>query len=101
MGDAEAGHPSQEEEGRDGASTDSSSCLGAGNAGSNTTADHIEVLTGAIAQVPGAHRRILLIRSDGAGACHGLPDWLAEQDQHRLTSPSRAITDAVMKDRAR
>jgi hypothetical protein len=47
-----------------------------GNAGSNTTADHIEVLTAAIAQVPAAHRRKLLIRADGAGASHGLLDWL-------------------------
>ena len=47
-----------------------------GNAGSNTTADHIEVLTAAIAQVPAAHRRKLLVRADGAGASHGLLDWL-------------------------
>ncbi len=47
-----------------------------GNAGSNTTADHIEVLTAAIAQVPAAHRKKLLIRADGAGASHGLLDWL-------------------------
>lgn len=46
-----------------------------GNAGSNTTADHIEVLTAAIAQVPASHRRKLLIRADGAGASHGLLDW--------------------------
>ncbi len=39
-----------------------------GNAGSNTAADHIAVLTAAIAQVPAAHRRKLLIRADGAGA---------------------------------
>ena len=47
-----------------------------GNAGSNTTADHIEVLTAAIAQVPASYRRKLLIRADGAGASHGLLDWL-------------------------
>ena len=47
-----------------------------GNAGSNTTADHIEVVTAAIAQVPAAHRRKLLVRADGAGASHGLLDWL-------------------------
>jgi hypothetical protein len=52
--------------------------LRAGNAGSNTTADHIEVLTDAISQVPAAHRKRLLIRSDGAGASHGLLDWLTE-----------------------
>ncbi len=47
-----------------------------GNAGSNTTADHIEVLTAAIAQVPAGHRKKVLIRADGAGASHGLLDWL-------------------------
>ena len=47
-----------------------------GNAGSNTTADHIEVLGRAIAQVPASHRKKLLIRADGAGASHGLLDWL-------------------------
>jgi len=50
-----------------------------GNAGSNTAADHIEVLTDAIAQIPGTHRKRLLIRSDGACASHGLLDWLTEQ----------------------
>ena len=34
-----------------------------GNAGANTAADHIDVLGQAIAQVPGTHRRDLLIRS--------------------------------------
>lgn len=47
-----------------------------GNAGSNTTTDHLEVLTAAIAQVPAGHRKKLLIRADGAGASHGLLDWL-------------------------
>jgi hypothetical protein len=39
-----------------------------GNAGSNTAADHITVLTEAIAQIPDPHRRDLLITVDGAGA---------------------------------
>ncbi|MGH3802341.1 MAG: hypothetical protein ACRDTD_19835 [Pseudonocardiaceae bacterium] len=39
-----------------------------GNAGSNTASDHIEVLTEAIAQVPGRYRRDLLVTVDGAGA---------------------------------
>ena len=45
-----------------------------GNAGSNTAADHIAVLSAATAQVPAAHRRKLLIRADGAGASHELLD---------------------------
>jgi hypothetical protein len=54
-----------------------------GNAGANTAADHIQVLAAAIAQVPPAYRRRLLVRADGAGASHGLLDWLAAQDAKR------------------
>ena len=57
--------------------------LRTGRAGSNTAADHIEVLTEAIAQIPGKHRKDLLIRSDGAGASHELLDWLVAQGQVR------------------
>jgi hypothetical protein len=54
-----------------------------GNAGSNHAGDHIEVLTRAIAQVPAASRRRLLVRADGAGATHELLDWLTIQGQVR------------------
>ncbi|MFT4397870.1 transposase [Gordonia lacunae] len=54
-----------------------------GNAGSNTAADHIEVLGQAIAQIPAAHRREVLIRSDGAGASHDLLEWITEQNRVR------------------
>lgn len=54
-----------------------------GNAGSNTAADHIEVLADAIAQIPAAHRKQLLIRCDGAGASHQLLDWLSDQGKLR------------------
>jgi len=54
-----------------------------GNAGANTTADHLEVLAAAITQIPRSRRRDLLIRADGAGASHGLLDWLTEQNQIR------------------
>jgi Transposase DDE domain group 1 len=43
-----------------------------GRAGSNTAADHIEVLTEAIAQIPAPHRRRMLITCDGAGSTHAL-----------------------------
>jgi hypothetical protein len=55
-----------------------------GNAGSNTAADHIEVLRAALAQLPG-HRagtrpgRTVLVRVDGAGATHALLKWLVGQ----------------------
>ena len=54
--------------------------LRAGNAGSNTAADHITVARAALAQLPG-HRpgtrpgRKVLIRTDGAGASHKFLDW--------------------------
>jgi hypothetical protein len=57
--------------------------LRTGKAGSNTAADHIEVLGQAIAQVPAAQRKHLLIRSDGAGASHDLVDWLTDQNKIR------------------
>lgn len=47
-----------------------------GNAGSNTASDHIDVLDQAIAQIPAAHRRRLLITVDGAGASHALVNHL-------------------------
>jgi len=57
--------------------------LRTGRAGSNTAADHIEVLASAISQIPAAHRKRLLIRADGAGASHQLLDWLSEQGSVR------------------
>ena len=58
--------------------------LRAGNAGSNTAADHIAIAKDALAQLPG-HRpgsrpgRKVLIRTDGAGASHAFLDRLAGQ----------------------
>ena len=57
--------------------------LRTGKAGSNTATDHIEILADAIAQIPAAYRKDLLIRSDGAGGSHKLLDWLHEQGQVR------------------
>jgi len=66
-----------------------------GNAGSNTTADHIAVLTAAIAQVPAAHRRRMLIRADGAGASHGLIEWLTQLGTTRGRSVEYSVGFAV------
>jgi hypothetical protein len=58
--------------------------LRAGNAGSNTAADHIAIARQALAQLPG-HRpgtragRNILIRTDGAGASHAFLTWLHGQ----------------------
>ena len=55
-----------------------------GNAGSNTSADHITVVKAALAQLP-AHRRgqrpgrKVLIRTDGAGGTKALIEWLTGQ----------------------
>ena len=54
-----------------------------GNAGANTTADHITVLGAAISQVPSKYRRDLLVRADGAGCTHGFLDWLVAHNQIR------------------
>ncbi|MGH3804507.1 MAG: hypothetical protein ACRDTD_31090 [Pseudonocardiaceae bacterium] len=58
-----------------------------GSAGSNTTADHVEVRTQAIAQPPARYRRDLLITVDGAGASHGLIDHITTLD----ASPWRRV----------
>jgi hypothetical protein len=56
-----------------------------GNAGANTAADHLTVLADAIAQIPTAHRRHLLIRGDSAAATHAVLDWLTGQNTQRRT----------------
>jgi hypothetical protein len=70
-----------------------------GNAGSNTVSDHIDVLTAAIAQLPAASRRKILVRADGAGASHGLLDWLtglgAKPGRSVEYSVGFAITETV------
>jgi len=43
-----------------------------GSAGSNTVADHLQVLADAIGALPPAFRRRLMVTADGAGASHGL-----------------------------
>jgi hypothetical protein len=76
-----------------------------GNAGSNHAGDHIEVLTRAIAQLPGEYRRNLLIRLDGAGATHELLDWLTAFGQVRgrqveysvgFPTKNNAVTSAMV-----
>jgi Transposase DDE domain group 1 len=61
-----------------------------GCAGSNTTADHIEVLTAAIAQIPARHRRDLLITCDGAGASKDLLHHISG-----LNRPGRRVEYSV------
>ncbi len=61
--------------------------LRCGSAGSNTVVDHLEVLEAAIAALPSAFRRRLMVTCDGAGASHGLIarlDALAGRPGHQL-----------------
>ena len=55
--------------------------LRAGNAGSNTVADHKTVIRAALAQLPGGHARgkKVLVRIDGAGGTHELLAWLTRR----------------------
>lgn len=58
-----------------------------GSAGSNTAADHLEVLAASITALPPAFRRRLMVSCDGAGASHGLIarlDELASRPGHHL-----------------
>jgi len=48
-----------------------------GNAGSNTAADHISGLPAALAQVPAAFRRQVIVRLDRAGASHAFIEHMA------------------------
>jgi hypothetical protein len=57
-----------------------------GNSGSNTAADHIEVLAAAFAQVPGLTWAKILVRIDGAGASHDLTEHL-----ERLSTSRRRV----------
>jgi len=57
-----------------------------GNAGSNTFADHKEVLAAAIRQVPARFRAKILVRVDGAGASHDLIKHLLA-----MSSPRRIL----------
>jgi hypothetical protein len=56
-----------------------------GNAGSNTFADHREVLAAAIRQVPARFRGKIMVRVDGAGASHDLVGHLLSLSSARRT----------------
>jgi hypothetical protein len=56
-----------------------------GSDGSNTFADHKEVLAAALKQVPAGFRRKILVRVDGAGASHKLVEHLISLSTPRKT----------------
>jgi hypothetical protein len=57
-----------------------------GSAGSNTAADHLQVLAEAVTALPPAYRRNLMVTCDGAGASH---DLIARLDQMAGRWPRR------------
>jgi Transposase DDE domain group 1 len=68
-----------------------------GNAGSNTFADHLTVLTAALRQIPARMRSRLLVRVDGAAASHELITRLLSLSSRRRTvlfTSGWAITEA-------
>jgi hypothetical protein len=67
--------------GHDGTGEPLAFLLRAGNAGSNTVADHKTVIGAALTQLPGGHARgkKVLVRIDGAGGTHGLLAWLTRR----------------------
>jgi len=76
-----------------------------GNAGSNTAADHVEVLDAALFQLPvDPHERQVIARTDSAALTHGFIDacrargvWFAVG--HDLTAPIRTACLSVPKRR--
>ncbi|MFF3849660.1 IS1380 family transposase [Streptomyces sp. NPDC002328] len=73
------------------------SLLRAGNAGSNTAADHIEAARLALTQLPTEYRRgrQTLIRCDSAGGTHDFVAWLAQRGRWLSYSVGMVITEAI------
>lgn len=67
--------------------------LRAGNAGSNTAADHIEVTRLALAQLPRCLRRRVLVRTDSGGGTHGFLTWLTSKSRRLHYSVGMTITE--------
>jgi hypothetical protein len=71
--------------------------LRAGNAGSNTAAEHIEVTRLALAQLPRTLRRRVLIRTDSGGGTHDFLTWLAAPSRRLHYSAGMTITDDMQE----
>jgi hypothetical protein len=71
--------------------------LRAGNAGSNTAAEHIEVTRLALAQLPCKLRRRVLIRTDSGGGTHEFLTWLASPSRRLHYSIGMAITEEMQE----
>jgi hypothetical protein len=75
--------------------------LRAGNAGSNTAADHIEAARLAVAQLPRHLRRRVLLRADSGGGTHEFLKWATAKPRRLHYSVGMTITEdmqaAVLK----
>jgi hypothetical protein len=69
--------------------------LRAGNAGSNTAADHIEATRLALAQLPRHLRRRALIRADSGGGTHDFLAWLTKPGRRLAYSVGFTITEDI------
>jgi len=58
--------------------------LRAGNAGSNTAADHILVARTALSRLPVKVSKKILVRADGGGATHDFTKWLTRRVQYSI-----------------
>jgi hypothetical protein len=79
--------------------------LRAGNAGSNTAADHVAVLDRALEQIPADYVESveILVRADSAGATHGLVDYCRDGNMrfsvgYELTEPVRTAILQIPED---
>ena len=68
-----------------------------GNAGSNTASDHIEVTRLALAQLPRALRRRVLIRTDSGGGTHDFLAWLAAPGRRLHYSVGMTLTEDMQE----
>jgi hypothetical protein len=69
--------------------------LRAGNAGSNTAADHIEAAGLALAQLPRHLRCKVLVRADSGGGTHEFLTWLTAKPRRLHYSVGMTITEPV------
>ena len=81
--------------GTDGSGEPLAILLRPGNAGSNTAADHIAAAQLALAQLPKAMRRRVLIRADSGGGTHEFLAWLAKPGRRLQYSVGFTMTDEV------
>jgi Transposase DDE domain group 1 len=79
--------------GQDGTGEPLAIVLRAGNAGSNTAADHIETTKLALAQLPRHQRRKVLIRTDSGGGTHEFLAWLTARSRRLHYSTGMTITE--------